>query len=121
MVPPPPERPDGGSGGGGGRPGERPGERPDAAAPLTIQPERAVAEAGQEVRLYCSGSTAGFSRFGWTKEGGRVPFSAVEDGTGSLTIPDARQEFSGVYVCSAVDSQGVSHEARATVEIFAYA
>jgi Immunoglobulin domain len=83
---------------------------------IRVEPREAQAHPGETVRLACSVPLAGYT-LRWTKMGGEpLPVSA-SDRSGQLIINNVSPADSGVYVCTASDTQGRTQQFQARVTI----
>ncbi|XP_063173518.1 basement membrane-specific heparan sulfate proteoglycan core protein isoform X2 [Candoia aspera] len=76
-----------------------------AVPQVAAQPEMKEISAGSTVVFPCSASGFPVPEIKWTKLEGDLPSDARLEGN-SLTIPSARPEDTGVYVCTASNRQG---------------
>ncbi|KAL3282973.1 hypothetical protein HHI36_006131, partial [Cryptolaemus montrouzieri] len=89
--------------------------RPNTPPPVTINvtivaPNIKIFEIGSTLRLNCSAisyRTQSPAQIMWTKDGGSLPQSAIDDGRGILIITDLRVSDSGRYICEAQDGYSI--------------
>ena len=93
---------------------------PQESGGIAVSPQDLSISTGDTAMFSCEAQGADNYQISWQRLDGRLPFTA-SDYAGRLTIPDAKPEDSGMYVCKAQDrsfGSVVEAQARLTVTSF---
>lgn len=90
-------------------------EGPSKLQRVFISPPYFSGVVGDQIVLKCEGEGPQRS-ITWSRRDGSLPYNA-RDEAGVLTVYDAKLEDSGVFVCTIVNSAGISGYGNATVAI----
>ncbi|XP_065179824.1 protein sax-3-like [Sycon ciliatum] len=94
---------------------------PSDSARISTPPSDQMALVGSTVQLHCTGAGNPLPHITWRKDGAQLDLTSTagiqwQPGTGTLTLTQVTASASGLYACTATNSQGTeSASARVTV------